>query len=520
MTNAESKIPALEELTLEQKVGQLMIWSFSGRELSPSVRHAVTQFQPGALVLFRRNIKSSRQILKLNQDLQNAALRSNKLPLFLMVDQEGGVVTRVRIPTPIPSALALGKTEDSAFIESFARAQADLLRALGFNVNLAPVLDVSDPTKDSFIGSRTFGKEPSRVAELGVAYARGMNAGGVIPTAKHFPGHGGLSGDSHRELPLKTALLEELKLRDFIPFASFAREDYPRFIMMAHIAIPALEDEKTPATYSKALIEGQLRGELNYQGLVITDDLEMHGASIHSSIGERAVRAFLAGNDMIMLTGQPKNQQAAFQALLDAARSGRISSERLDASLTRILHAKSVMSAPPTSYRKVASLIRRLEVLSREVMQKNFKSAFHNTMIRFPALDDAKVVTVFASSPRFHRLFRDAFLGKTRSYSLSPKSLSGALPLLKNAQLGVFYVSGTTTAKFLNQLSPDLRKKLIVINSIQPGIVKNPQDYISVLNMNSSSPESGQWLAESLNTEGLRTPGTTDDETRQPASEN
>lgn len=499
---AESAQDLANKMNTVQKVGQLMIWSFSGTDYSTQLDETLTKYQPGALILFRRNIKTNHQVAQLNGELQKAAAKKIKAPLFLMVDQEGGVVTRVRINTPIPSALALGKVSDLELVENFAHLNGDMLQALGFNVNLAPVMDVSNPAKDSFIGNRTFGDDASLVSNLSMAYAKGMNASGIVPTGKHFPGHGGTTTDSHQAVPKKMSSLEELDERDFVPFKNFASSAFPKLLMMAHLALPTVDASGVPATYSTIIIKDLLREKLGYRGVLITDDLEMMGAAVSGDIGERAVRAFIAGNDMLMLAGSQRNQRLAFKALMKAVNEGRISRDRLNESVVRILEAKQqlALGSSKIDENRALTAARKLEKLAKEVMQKNFKMALEQKK-DWPEIKANTRAVVFSSSAGFSANFQKYFKGKTKIYPLTPQTIDSVADELTADQvsLAVFYASGSKTARWLSNLTPALKEKMIVINCNHSGEVEDQDNYLSVLNLNSHSPESGAWLAQELN---------------------
>lgn len=489
-------------MTLEQKVGQLMIWSFQGQDLTPELQRTLTKYQPGALIVFRRNIKAPSQIAQFNRDLQKFASQKLKAPLFLMIDQEGGLVTRIRTSTPMPSALALARMDDEAFVENYAQATADMLKLLGFNVNLAPVLDISNPHKDSFIGNRTFGNDPDTVAEMTMAYSRGMSAGGVIPTAKHFPGHGGTMQDSHHTTPKKMVRLDELSNRDFVPFSEFTTAAFPKAVMMAHLALPNVDPSGLPATYSKTMIQDHLRGSLEYGGLVITDDLEMSGASFAKDLGERAVKAFQAGNDMVMLAGPPANQRKAFAAILKAVKSGKISRERLDESVKRILAAKAALTPPPQlEPAKVKAVFNKLDTLSKEVLKRNFKFAADEAAKNWPDVKSDTRVTVYSASYLFYQKFQKKFTGKAKYFRMSPTTLDDVKSDLSSgrADISVFFASGSKTAHWLNTLSPELKSRLIVVNCNHPGEIDTHSEFMSLLNVNTYFTDSGTYLAELLN---------------------
>ena len=491
------------KMTLEQKVGQLMVWSFKGTNFTPEMQTLLTKYQPGALIAFRSNIKTPEQVARLNSDLQRFAMAKTRLPLLLMVDQEGGLVTRIQSRLPAPSALALARMEDTAFVENYGRATGEMLRLLGFNVNLAPVLDISNPRRDTFIGNRTFGNDPVRVSDMAIAYARGLNNGGLIPTAKHFPGHGGTSQDSHQTTPRKNSSLEELQNHDLIPFDNFVTADFTKAIMMAHMALPNVDASGVPATYSSVLIHDQLRENLGYKGLVMTDDLEMAGAQVAGEIGERAVRAFLAGNDMLMLAGSPSHQKRAYEAMILAVKEGRISQERLDQSVQRIVDTKARLKAPlRLNVKAVAPALQKIDNFSREVFKHNYKMAALEAQKKWPEITSKTKVKVYSASYMFFKKFQTAFKGKAEFFELNPTSLDSARQAMsdddEDVDFSVFFASGSRTAHWLNGLSPDQKGKLIVVNTNSPGEVDDQSAFMSVLNINSYFTDSGAWLAQTL----------------------
>jgi beta-N-acetylhexosaminidase len=501
----------LAKMSIEEKVGQLMIWSFHGTEFNPQMKTVLRSYQPGALIAFRRNITTMDEIGRLNNDAQNFAKAHLKAPLFLMIDQEGGMVSRLRMNASMPSALALGRTGDPALIANFAKTKAELLRALGFNVNLAPVLDISNPSKDSFIGNRTFGDDPSLVSEMGMAYARGLSEGGVFPTAKHFPGHGGTLQDSHFMTPKKLSSPEELNRTDLVPFKKFGSTDFPRLVMMAHLSLPSLDPSGVPATYSKILIQEHLRSHLAYGGLVVTDDLEMNGAMISPDIGERAVRAILAGNDMIMLAGSFSHQKRAFRSVLSAVKAGRISEDRLNDSVLRILIAKAHLSpsAAGPDRQKVSDAVKKLKAQAREIMRMNFKFALEGRGGDWPPVTPRTRVLVVGSNYAFFKSFQTKFAGRTRFFHLTPETLANAEIIMgkERADFIVFYATGATTARWISRKPTEMRARTIVVNCNHPGEIADQHKFLDVLNLNSHSPDSGGWLAAALSADqGQRMP--------------
>lgn len=212
----------LARMTLEEKVGQMFVLGFRGQQIDGHIRGLIHKFKPGSFIVFRRNIRTPQQIFTLNKQIQELSLKEIGLPMLLMVDQEGGTVTRIKTNPAPPSALALGMTEDTKLVRDAGAITGKIVSLLGFNMNLAPVMDLSDPYQNSFIGNRSFGQNPQKVKLYGEAYSTGLADSGVIPTSKHYPGHGGVITDSHLALPKKLDTLEQLEKSALIPFDWFA----------------------------------------------------------------------------------------------------------------------------------------------------------------------------------------------------------------------------------------------------------------------------------------------------------
>jgi beta-N-acetylhexosaminidase len=327
----------LAQMSLEDKVGQMLMVGIPGPSLDAAAYHAIAELRAGGVTLLAPNAEDPEQLAALLGQLQSEA----RLPLFVAINHEGGSIVRVeRGVTAFPSAMALGATADPRLAYEVGCLGAIELSAMGVNMNLAPVLDVNSEPENPVIGWRSFGADPALVAELGSQFIRGTQAAGVIAVAKHFPGHGGVSVDSHLALPVLTSPAPALWDVELVPFRR-AIEAGVDAIMSAHLAVPALTgDAGLPATLSQAVMSDLLRGELGFDGLVITDDLDMKGITSLMSQAEAAVRAIEAGSDMVMIMRAGRNQDAAYAALLAAAQSGRLSAERIDASVRRILALK------------------------------------------------------------------------------------------------------------------------------------------------------------------------------------
>jgi beta-N-acetylhexosaminidase len=333
----------LEGLTVEEKIGQMLMFGFEGTRLDENLEQMLGEWRVGGLVLRDGNLDTPNQIRELSTSLQKLASASG-LPagLLLAVDQEGGAVTRLRWPfTQFPAPAVLGAIGDPALTRAMGETMAEEMMAVGINVDLAPVLDVNDNPLNPVIGPRSFGDDAEVVAVMGTAFLDGLHDGKVIATGKHFPGHGSTSTDSHIALPVVTKSADEIRSTELVPFEA-AVEAGVDIIMTAHVAYPALDDStSTPATLSEPILTEILRQELGFAGVILTDEISMAAITGSYSPGEAAVMAIAAGADMILSKGPSSTQAEIRQALLDAVRSGRISEQRLDESVARILQLKT-----------------------------------------------------------------------------------------------------------------------------------------------------------------------------------
>ena len=337
----------MAHMSLEQKVGQVMIGFFSGPVLSPELEHQLRELHLGGVILYSitGNIESSPQVAQLVSDMQRTAREAGNAPLFISIDQEGGRVTRIsRGVTPFPGNMALGATGSLELAGEAARVMARELKLLGINMNFAPVLDVNSNPLNPIIGIRSFGSSPEEVARFGTAVVNSYNEEGVIATAKHFPGHGDTSLDSHLALPVVNRSLKQLEAVELLPFRAAAKT-VPA-IMTAHIIVPDI-DQTRPATLSSAAL-GLLRHELGFQGLIITDSMSMAAIAKHWTKEEAAIQAFLAGVDILLygadVDSKPHDQALVHAALVKAVRDGRIPESRLDESVRRVLMMKQRFS--------------------------------------------------------------------------------------------------------------------------------------------------------------------------------
>ena len=326
---------AVRRMTLRQKAGQVIVTSWSG---TGSPAPLVRRLHLGGVIAFSDNVASTDQIRRVNRDVQRTVARRG-WPAFVGVDQEGGTVDRVGAPsTGFPAFMAAGAADAPRLTARAARASAAEMRGLGFDVVFAPVADVTVGDGDAAIGSRSAGGDPQQVARQVVAATEGIAAAGVLPVVKHFPGHGSLGADSHAELPVQRQPLKALERRDLVPFeaAVAAGADGPvgaPAVLTGHIAVRAV-DRGVPASISRKATTGLLRRDLGFEGLVVTDALDMQGVQRLAPGPRAAVRALRAGADVLLM---PPDPRAARDAVVRAVRTGAVPRKRLDEAAARMI---------------------------------------------------------------------------------------------------------------------------------------------------------------------------------------
>lgn len=338
----------LSQMTLREKVAQLfivtpeaLVRSQPGGNLAVVIaandllQAGLEEYPVGGVILFGENVVNPAQITAFNRGLQ----AQSKIPLFIATDEEGGRVTRIAGNSAFSvkkyqSAAAVGASGNAAAGLEMGRTIGAYLATYGFNLDFAPVADVFTNPKNTVIGNRAFSTDATIAAAMAEAAAQGLKEQGIIPTYKHFPGHGDTAQDSHSQLAISNKTLAEMTACEWLPFMKATDKD---FVMVGHIACPSITGDMLPATLSHTMITQHLRGTCGFDGLVITDAMNMKAITNTYGAGNAAVMAIQAGCDMILM---PSDLVSAFDAVMEAAENGNISSERLNESVCRILEYK------------------------------------------------------------------------------------------------------------------------------------------------------------------------------------
>lgn len=334
LSKAES---LMKDMTLEEKIGQMLIVSYRSSEADDNLVNILNEVKPGGFILFSENFESYEQAKKMIDTINS----TSDIPMFMSVDQEGGRVQRLKKlsdkdVTIIPSMNKVGNMNDEELTYQVGRVVGEELRVFDINMDFAPSLDIYSNSNNTVIGDRSFGSTSEVVTKMGLSFAKGLSSTGVIPVYKHFPGHGDTSEDSHYTLPVITKTKEELLNLELIPFKK-AIEEGAEVIMIGHLAVPSITEDNTPASLSKTLITDFLKDELGYKGLVITDALNMGALTNEYSKKEIYVNAINAGVDILLM---PSPSKEAVKIIKEAVVNGEISEETINNSVKKILELK------------------------------------------------------------------------------------------------------------------------------------------------------------------------------------
>lgn len=375
--NARPVKALMESMSVEEKIGQMIMVGFDGQSLTPELESHLNEIHAGNVIFLGRNYANPQQMWEFTSALQRmASRRPAPVGLFTAIDQEGGVVARLlNGVTVFPGNMALGATAQTHYARRAAEVTAQEMLQLGLNMNLAPVLDVNNNPGNPAIGVRSYGESPELVAAMGAEAVAASQSAGVLATAKHFPGKGDVTRDSHIDLPHVAHSRERLNRVELAPFQAAIAAGVGA-IMTAHVTFPAIEPEPLlPATMSQKVLQGLLREELGFRGIIITDDLFMGAISKSYGLAEAAIRSINAGADIVLMCHKPDEQAIAIKAVWEAARSGRISMDTIDSSVRRVLSVKAlfgiltppVLTNMPKGVRSLANRKLALEIARESV---------------------------------------------------------------------------------------------------------------------------------------------------------
>jgi beta-N-acetylhexosaminidase len=326
---------AKRSLEIRRQVGQLLVMGFDGTVLSQRLRTMLNTFQPGGVILFQRNLEHLEQAQALLSEMQQASAT----PMFLCVDLEGGTVDRLRdVIAPMPSVADVALSGSRKLFRKHGRLIGEELRAIGFNTDFAPVLDLRLEPSQAVLGSRTVSSKPRQVVAYAREFQRGLRECSILGCGKHFPGLGEASLDTHQELPSIDKRWKRFWKEDLAPYRELRRE-LP-FVMVAHAAYPQVTGDRTPASLSKQWMTSILRKRIGYDGLVITDDLDMGGLLAAAPVEAAAIRTLRAGADMFLICQKEESVRRGFEAAVERAESDRKFARLVEEKSERVLATK------------------------------------------------------------------------------------------------------------------------------------------------------------------------------------
>jgi len=398
----------LARMTIEEKVGQLLMVYFTDPFFSPALERMITQYHVGGILIFNRNVRSMIELAQLIKRAQAAAISDGAgIPLFVAVDQEGGPIVRLTEgATVFPSNMAVGATGSAADARLMAQVMAAEMKAMGINMNLAPVLDVNNNPDNPVIGIRSFSSSPELVAKMGVAMIQAYQDSGVIATAKHFPGHGDTNLDSHTVLPRVDRDLAHLEGMELVPFRAAIGAGVDA-IMTAHVVFPALDPTPDrPATLSPAVLQGLLRDRMGFEGLIATDSLGMGAIDERYGVTNAAALSFQAGADLLLFGNDPGHSPAeqppAYERILSLVKGGTIPMHRLDDCVRRILVIKAkygLLDRPPVSVKDIPHVVGTTEhqAFAQQVAQDSITLVKDDQRL-LPLDPEASIVAIYPRS--------------------------------------------------------------------------------------------------------------------------
>lgn len=326
----------IKKLSLDEKIGQMLMIYYTSDEYDESLDNSISEYMPGGFILMEENIKNSNKLIELINNMQ----KNSKIPMFISIDEEGGLVQRLKNledinVTDIPSMNDIGKTSKEDAYEA-GNIVGKELKIFGINMDFAPVIDINTNSINNVIGNRSFGSNANLVSEMGISFAKGLRENNIIPVYKHFPGHGDTTIDPHEELPIIEKTKEELYEKELIPFKN-AIADGAEMIMVGHFAVPNITNNNMPSSLSKEVITDILIDELGFNGVIITDALNMQAITDNFSKEEIVVNAINAGVDILLMPG---SSSEVTKIIKDAVQKNIITEDRINDSVKKILTLK------------------------------------------------------------------------------------------------------------------------------------------------------------------------------------
>lgn len=489
-------------MSLDDKVGHLMMVGFPQSTLNSQLLKHLKKIHSSSFIFFKRNIKSLSQVAVLNRQLTEFTLKHMNTSPLLAVDQEGGHVARVATAPGVPSAFSVGLTNDSSLAFDLGLEVGKILKTYGFNMNLAPVLDLTDAKNKTFIGLRAFSSTSNVAAEMGTQYSRGLLEAGVLPTAKHFPGMTSILGDPHREVVSSPRSTEQFLAEDVVPYLKYISLGSQTAIMMSHLIYPGLDSSRTPAIYSRKISHDLLRTQMKYTGLVVTDDIQMRSHNSTTKTWTNAIDSLKAGADLLILSWSFRDQEKTFFEIKKAIEIGILPIQDIDEKVRRIVKVKrafrqvGVLPVPMNGIKIHHS--KKLEEVSNKILETNIGNVFSGTT-------DLKLnsrVCVYSTNPEFLNSFVTEKQIQAHIYRLNKEVTAKGLAkhiAKNNCALNLIPIHGRLNYHLIYKIKdPKLIQKTFVVNFSHPALLNSLWPEKQTIQLGYQYPGSGQVIAKSI----------------------
>ncbi len=490
----------VSKMSIEEKVGQLFIVGFPQQQLEQKLKQHLRKNKLSAFLLFKRNIADLNQVRDLNKSLFILSKELTGFPPILAVDQEGGFVNRLPIKPSLPHAISIGLSKSPQLSLSLGEEVGRILSSVGFNMNLAPVLDLSNAAQRSFIGVRSYGADPKLVGDIGSSYSLGLIKSKVIPTAKHFPGLGDSVDDPHNVTVKRTDSTKKLLENDLVPFKMFSALDGEKAIMLSHMIYPQLDESSQPASFSKSIIQRWLREELGFDGVIITDDLHMKASTDQNTVNQAVIKALRAGVDMVMLSWSFSEQEKAVQQVLKAYRTAELPMEELNNKVVRILKMKQFVSPEISS-----TPILNASTISSPQMKYIESQLLFAKLVQIKdslQIDSKRSVCVYSTQRQLLHGFKNDYKSPYRVFHMNSNlTLASLGSSLKRNGCAVNFLSlyNRTQAQMAISLPEQQRQSLVVLNMGSTAFIRDPTNFLAKVHVLSMRDEIGKELAQFLN---------------------
>ena len=499
----------LSKMSVDEKIGQLLLVGFPEERLDDRLASHIRQNKIGSFLVFKRNIINIEQLKNLNKNLVSYSIENLKIPPLMAIDQEGGNVNRITTSPRLPFLFHFGDLTDTTFSYHYGFYTGQMLSSLGFNLNLAPVLDLADFNSNRFIALRSFGSDPQKTSQNGFAYSQGLQTQRVIPTAKHFPGLGSAVLDPHSTVVSNSATMADFEKNDLVPFKEFSKLGPNSAVMMSHMVYRGLDSSGLPASFSRFLMTDILRNKIGFAGVIVTDDLHMKASSMTMSPSEAALKSLKAGSDLVMLSWSFSEQGKTFDRIKAAILKSELSLDDVNDKVRRILTLKKFVYTKPAdasdSQRSLASAeikpkttveLSPVYHLIKSILDAKVKSVFFK-----PQLEEKKQICLVSDQQHLFDLIgkKNATVFKGYHYPKleAAKSLSQFIKT-SNCDLFVITIENTVQAKVLNEISNLNNKKMVVINHAIPTLIQNRSRYFSILDLYGLNIKTDELLADKI----------------------